>query len=169
MYRVRTPGYTSSDQAMRWALPDRVFFACGACHILAHAFLERHGQPEWEVTWIKPAPGFTGNHIFVGARDWVFDYHGYSDRERFLRHSWKRARRLWPGWEATLVVLPRAVLISERQSRTFDGLWLREPEQFLHDALPRARRYVERFPEPRHWSGIREHTGLADRLLVRTR
>jgi hypothetical protein len=28
---------------MRWALPDRVFFACGACHILAHAFLERWG------------------------------------------------------------------------------------------------------------------------------
>jgi hypothetical protein len=23
---------------MRWALPDRVFFACGACHILAYAF-----------------------------------------------------------------------------------------------------------------------------------
>jgi len=39
MYRVSTPGYRKSNQAMRWALPDRVFFACGACHILAYAFL----------------------------------------------------------------------------------------------------------------------------------
>ena len=27
----------------------------------------------------------------------------------------------------------------EVRSRTYDGLWLRGPEQFLHDALPRAR------------------------------
>lgn len=133
---------------MRWALPDRVFFACGACHILVHAFLERHGSAEHEVTWIKPATGLTGNHIFVGAGDWVFDYHGYADRENFLRHTWKKARHLWPSWEATLVPLPRGVLVSEKTSRQFDGLWLREPQQFLHDALPRARRFLDRFPGP---------------------
>jgi hypothetical protein len=32
-----------NNAAQRWALPDCVFFffACGACHILAFAFLER--------------------------------------------------------------------------------------------------------------------------------
>ncbi|MBS0538159.1 MAG: hypothetical protein JSR47_05355 [Proteobacteria bacterium] len=148
MYRVRTPGYSKSDQEMRWALPDRVFFACGACHILVHAFLERYGDAAFGVTWIKPVPGHTGNHIFVGAGDWVFDYHGYADRETFLRHTWKKARHFWPGWNATLVVLPRNVLVSEEASRRFDGLWLREPGQFLHDALPRARRFLSRFPGP---------------------
>ena len=44
MYQPRTPGYRKSDAVMRWALPDRVFFACGACHILAYAFLRRWGQ-----------------------------------------------------------------------------------------------------------------------------
>jgi hypothetical protein len=30
----------------------------------------------------------------------------------------------------------------------YDGLWLREPSQFLHDALPRARRFLDRFSAP---------------------
>ena len=147
MYQPRTSDYSKSNAAMRWALPDRVFFACGACHILAHAFLERYGGPEQDVTWIKPAAGYTGNHIVVGTGDWVFDYHGLSGRTAFLAHVWRTAHRRWPGWDATLVPLPRDVLVSESKSRAIDGLWLREPGQFLHDALPRARRFLDRFDE----------------------
>jgi hypothetical protein len=147
VYQPRTPGYHSQDLVKRWALPDRVFFACGACHILAHAFLERHGRPEHEVTWIKPAAGYIGNHIIIGTADWVFDFHGYSRRDAFFDHAWKKGRRLRPGWDATLVPLPRDVLISGMRSRQFDRrLKLREPGQFLYDALPRARRYLDRFP-----------------------
>ena len=102
---------------MRWALPDRVFFACGACHVLAHAFLERHGDHDTQVLWLKPATGFTGNHIVVGKAFWIFDYHGYSDRESFLSHTVKKARRCWPGWNATLIPLPRDV--PEARSRLF--------------------------------------------------
>jgi hypothetical protein len=40
------------------------------------------------------------------------------------------------------------VLISEARPRRYDGLWLREPQQFLHDALPRAERFLDRFPAP---------------------
>lgn len=145
MYQVRTPGYSKKNQAMRWALPDRVFFACGACHLLAHAFLERHGRPEHEVTWIKPSAGHIGSHIFVSTADWVFDYHGYRNRERFLEHAWRQARRRWSGWDATLVVLLRDVLTCEAKSRTFEGLWLREPHAFLHDPTSRARRFLDRF------------------------
>ena len=118
MYRITTPGYRKSDQSMRWALPDRAFFACGACHILAHVFLERYGDQDVEVLWIKPAPGF------------------------------RKARQWWHGWHATLVPLPRDVLISEARSRAYDGLRLREPGQFLYDAFPRARAYLGRFPPP---------------------
>jgi len=46
------------------------------------------------------------------------------------------------------VALPRDVLVSEAKSRTVDGLWLAEPGQFLHDPVPRARRYLDRFPAP---------------------
>lgn len=148
MYQTRAKGYSKTDQTKRWALPDRVFFACGACHILAHAFLRRYGTPAMTVLWFKPAAGHIGNHIFIAGGDWAFDYHGYSGREHLIAHSFIRARRQWPGWNAALVELPAEVLISEEKSRQIDGLWLREPNQFLHDALPRADAFLDRFPAP---------------------
>jgi hypothetical protein len=116
VYQPRTPGFTKRDPVKRWAVPDRVFFACGSCHILAHAFLERYGAAEHDVTWIKPAIGYWGNHVFVSSADWVFDFHGYSRREAFLAHVWKRSRALWPGWDATLVAF-RVSCWSVRRNR----------------------------------------------------
>lgn len=83
MYRIRTSGYSKQDPDKRWALPDRVFFACGACHILAYAFLERYRVPEMKALWLKPNSGYSGNHVFVATDDWIFDYHGYSDCRRY--------------------------------------------------------------------------------------
>ncbi len=50
MYRIDEA--KKRDAKSRWALPDRVFFACGACHILALAFLERYGSSALKATWI---------------------------------------------------------------------------------------------------------------------
>jgi hypothetical protein len=135
-----------ADPVRRWHRPDRQFFANGACHILAFAFLERYAAAGFRARWIKPAAGFTGNHIYVtnGAR--AFDYHGFSCEERLIALAFRRARRFFPGWDATLIDLPVEVLVSERKSREIDGLWLREPNQFLHDALPRAQMFLDRFP-----------------------
>jgi hypothetical protein len=55
-----------------------------------------------------------------------------------------KANRWWPGWNSTLIELPPDVLVSEAKSRTYGGLWLREPKQFLHDAMPRAELYLDR-------------------------
>jgi hypothetical protein len=77
MYRL-APGIKQNPEK-RWALPDRVFFACGACHILAYAFLQHFPDRGFRALWIKPAPGFTGNHIVVTSDDGAaFDYHGFS-------------------------------------------------------------------------------------------
>jgi hypothetical protein len=97
---------------------------------------------------MKPLDGHSGNHIFVTDTKTAFDYHGYADLQRLLAHTYAKAGRWWPGWTAELIELPVDVLVSEEKSRRYDGLWLREPGQFLHDALPRARRFVERFPAP---------------------
>ncbi len=137
-----------SDLAGRWALPDRVFFACGACHILAFAFLETYPSSGFAPVWIKPRAGYTGNHIVLVSGAEAFDYHGYSRWERLLAHTWRKAARWWPGWDADLIALPKEVLVSEALSRTHEGLWLREPGQFHHDALPRARAFLARFPSP---------------------
>ena len=143
MYRIS--GKIKRDPERRWALPDRIFFACGACHILAFAFLERFDDARLRALWLKPAPGFTGNHIVVDGGGWVFDFHGYSRRDAFLAHHRRKAGRWWPGWRATSIELPRDVLVSEVRSMSYEGLRLREPGQFLHDPLPRAHAFIDRF------------------------
>jgi len=114
MYRV--PKAVKSDPVRRWNLPDRVFFACGACHILAVS----------------------------GER--AFDFHGHSHWPSLLDHARRKADRWWPGWHCDLVALPLDVLVSEEKSRCYDGLWLREPGQYLHDAHERAKGFLDRFP-----------------------
>ena len=141
--------------AKRWALPDRVFFAAGACHILAYAMIERCGSAGKLVEWIRPVDGFTGNHIFVSSAGRAFDYHGVSDRTALLAHYWRRAQQRYPGWNATLIVLPPDVLVSTSKSRTYEGLWLREPSLFLQDPMPRAHAYLDRV------LGSRVSTGCA--------
>jgi hypothetical protein len=151
MYRIG-PGIKQHPER-RWALRERMFFACGACHILAFAFLERYPRAGFVPIWQKPAAGFTGNHIFVTRDNLAFDYHGYSDRSRLIAHTHAKANRWWPGWDCEFIELPKEVLISEAKSREYDGLWLREPLQFLHDARPRAERFLDRFPPPgQHFS-----------------
>ena len=144
---VLTPG-VRQDPVRRWSLPDRVFFACGACHILAYAFLKAYPTSGFTPLWIKPADGFVGSHIVVVRNDMAFDYHGFSNWSRLLKHTESKASRWWPGWSAQLIPLPMDVLISEPKSRAYDGLWLREPKQFLHDAMPRAERFLRRFQRP---------------------
>ncbi len=141
-------GSTKRDPTLRWALPDRVFFAAGACHILAYAVLERFPGAGFRAVWVRPVTGFTGNHIVAVRGGAAFDYHGWSDWPRLLAHMRAKAGRWWPGWDCTLVDLPEDVLVSEAKSLTRDGLHLREPRQFLHDAMPRARRFLDRFPGP---------------------
>ena len=130
------------DLEGRWALPDRIFFACGACQVLAYAALQTF--PGFKAIWIKPHQGYIGNHIVAVSGDTAFDYHGFSDWSTLLAHMRGKARRWWPGWDAELIELPPDVLISEAKSRTYQGLWLRQPDQFLHDAMPRAYRFLDR-------------------------
>ncbi len=148
MYLPRTKNYNKLDPVMRWNLPDRVFFACGACQVLAYAFMQRFKLPDAKAIWIKPDNGHTGNHIYVSFGDQVFDYHGYSLQEKFISHYWKRSRQRFPDWDAVLIELPIDVLISNEKSRTYDGLWLRQPDQFLENAMPRALAYLDKFPSP---------------------
>jgi hypothetical protein len=125
----------------------------------AHAFLEIYRDLEFQARWIKPASGYIGNHIYVTDGVVAFDYHGLTTEARLLSLAFRRGRRFFPGWEATLVDLPADVLVSEARSRTYEGLWLREPNQFLYDAMPRARVFVQRFGDLR-----RDIVDLRDRL-----
>src|SRR5229473_771510 len=73
-----------NDPLRRWHRPDRHFFANGACQVLAFAFLERYPDMGFHARWIKPAAGFTGNHIYVTDGINAFDYHGLTTEQRLL-------------------------------------------------------------------------------------
>ena len=141
MYLLR-PGI-KDDPWRRWNLPDRVFFAAGACHILAHAFLERFSASGFSPIWVRPREGFTGHHVFVANGDLTFDYHGYLPRGRLVAHYTRRARRLFAGWDAELVAVSIS-LVNRTEAKTI-GMDIREPGQFLHDALPRAHHFLDHF------------------------
>jgi hypothetical protein len=91
MYRL-APGIKRGP-VRRWTLPDRVFFACGARHILAYAFLERYPESGFRPLWIKPVPGFTGNHIVALRGDAAFGHRGYSAWTRLLSPIQRKVRR----------------------------------------------------------------------------
>jgi hypothetical protein len=78
-----------NDPLRRWHRPDRHFFANGACQVLAFAFLERYPDMGLHARWIKPAAGFTGNHIYVTDGINAFDYHGLATEQRLLAFSFK--------------------------------------------------------------------------------
>src|SRR5262249_57988031 len=87
-------------------------------------------------------------HIVASDGEVAFDYHGYSGLAALVAHTRAKAARWWPGWNAELIELPPDVLVSEAKSPTYDRLWLREPRQYLHDALPRAHAFLARFGAP---------------------
>ena len=76
-------------------------------------------------------------------------YHGLTTEQRLLAFGFKRGRCFFPGWDAALVNLPTDALVSERHSRQIEGLFLREQKQFLYDALPRARKFLDGFGDLR--------------------
>jgi hypothetical protein len=129
------------DLARQWALPDRVFFAAGACQVLAYAAWRSYGYAGFMPRWVRPCAGFRGNHIIVTDGETAFDYHGWSSLQNLLDHTHRKANRWWPGWSFDLLDIAPDALISEEKSKAL-GCHMREPGQFLHDALPRAQAFV---------------------------
>ncbi|MGE8131899.1 hypothetical protein ACQKQD_33760 [Methylobacterium sp. NPDC080182] len=124
----------------RWALPDRIFFGYGACHILAGAYLERPPLKNFYGERIVPFSEQPGNHIYVTDGVITFDYHGYSLRERLLSHH----SRVWltqrESWICEIVPVDFDLLsTTDLNERKMLG-----PDQYLHDAVPRARAFIER-------------------------
>ena len=122
----------------RWHRPDRIFFAHGACHILAGVFLADPPAPGFHGEWIVPQDGFPGNHIYVTNGQIAFDFHGYSVRERMISRYWAAHRDRYPGWAAEIVKIDFPLLdTAALNARNHLG-----PDQFFGDPCPRARRFI---------------------------
>ena len=133
------------NPARRWALPDRVFYGHGACHILAGVFLERYPESDFEAVWIKPWEQLSGNHIFVTNGKIAFDYHGYSVLERLLTHHQKGWASRYTDWGADVIPVDFPLLdTSELNAREMRG-----PNQYFGDVIDRTRRYLSRVDHER--------------------
>jgi hypothetical protein len=137
MYRMK-PGVKKNPER-RWALPDRVFFGNGACHILAGVYLQAPPLPGFHAERIIPGDGFAGNHIYVTDGTVAFDYHGYTLRNRLLRYytnNW--AGEYAEGWHCRLEPVDFDLL----STQTLNARKMLGPNQYLFDPIPRAQRYL---------------------------
>ena len=132
------------DPVKRWHQPDRRFFACGACPILAHAFLETYQSSGYYAVWIKPENGYSGNHVFVTDGEYTFDYHGYSTLSKLKHHCLKRNEHYFPGWSCGFVRID--VNLNSRETHDI-GMFTLMSSEFLYDALPRAISFVLRYKD----------------------
>ncbi len=143
MYKLK-PG-TKQDLERQWRLPDRIFFGYGACHILAHAYRLRFAHSRFYAVWIRPGPGHRGNHVVMTDGKVAFDYHGYSCYDRLVAHHFRQYESEYSGWSGDLVRV--AGCLAEPSAMAVIGMQVRGPWQYLHDALPRANHFLDRFAE----------------------
>lgn len=136
---VLKPGI-KKDLPRQWALPDRIFFGHGACHILAGVYLEQPPLPGFHAERIVPIGNFSGNHVYVTDGVIAFDYHGYSRRNRLLDHHGRSWSTQHHGWRCEIEKVDFSLL----DSAALNVRKMRGPDQYLHDAIPRARRFLER-------------------------
>lgn len=154
------PG-TKQDPVRRWNLPDRAFFGHGACHMLAYVFLERFPSAGFYALWIKPGLGYHGNHVFVTDGIIAFDYHGYCGLDRLVSHHIGKYSRQYPGWNAEICRVDGD--LSKPQEMAEVGMHVRGASDYHHDALPRARDFLNKYDDQHqeHVPSVEDH--LSDR------
>lgn len=77
----RTPR-ERADQLVSWQRSDQAFFAAGACHILAFAFLDAFPAAGFRPVALREngAP----NHVYVTDGTWAFDHAGWTREAEIL-------------------------------------------------------------------------------------
>ena len=126
------------DPVRRWALPDRIFFGHGACHILAGVYLTDPPLPGFYAERIVPDADYRGNHVYVTDGTIAFDYHGYACRDRLLAHWARTWSRVHADWSCRIEPVDFDLLSTPALNR----IRHRGPDQYLHDPIPRARRFI---------------------------
>lgn len=130
----RTPEQVA-DPVLAWQRSDRLFFAAGACHILACQFTRRH--PGFVVVQIRPLAGHGGSHLFATDGTRAFDFNGWSGESDLIRCNVDASRLESPGWDYELV---KAEGDFDRFCRSIRH---RTPAQYPGDVLARADRFID--------------------------
>jgi hypothetical protein len=143
VYRAR-PGI-KKDHQRRWALPDRIFFGHGACHILAGVYLGDAPLPGFYAERVMPHADLPGGHMYVTDGVIAFDYHGYSQRRRLLEHHHRVWASMHPGWSCDIEVVDFPVL----GAHALNARKMLGPGQYWENPIPRARAFIQRVDHAR--------------------
>ena len=135
------------DPVARWNLPDQLFFAAGACHILAGTYLRWFASDGVWAEWIRPHNRSRGSHVYVTDGRREFDYRGWADRAALLASHRSDRLAADPAWGADLVRVDFDLL----DTAQLNARDMRGRDQYLHDPLPRAIAFIGR--RARHGSG----------------
>jgi hypothetical protein len=146
----------SAELRADWERPDHVFFMWGACHVLAHVFLELYPQSGFQAFVIYPAEGLLGKHVFVCRDQLAFDARGYRPRQKLIADFVQLQRTRSPGWEARLTEIPPPV-VTAAFCRRYRHLNFHE---FFADPRDRARDYLARLA-PLHFPGCHRRASFA--------
>lgn len=151
---VLGPGI-KKDPERRWALPDRIFFGHGACHILAGVYLDDPPLPGFFAERVIPRDDRPGGHAYVTDGTIAFDHHGYAARDRLLAHHERGWRSRYEDWRCDVIPVDFRLL----DTIALNARRMRGPDQYLHDPVPRARAFIAR----------RDHAGAAARARLLAR
>jgi len=129
------------DLEASWLRSDFEFFAAGACHVLASAFLGEYPNLGYCAILIESKPPQRGTHVVVANTRWVFDANGFTEREPYFQEYFALQRERDPSWSAALVELdedPAGWDFCRRRGH-------RHPSQFWRDPTERARAFIASF------------------------
>ena len=103
---MRTPE-ESRDVLLSWLREYMVFFAAGACHILAHMFLLHNLNEDFDLIYAKPVNKQPGNHMYVSGRTWAFDFNRWSLEKDLLKVNETFAKDRYPKWNYERIVIEK--------------------------------------------------------------
>lgn len=129
------------DQLLSWKREDVAFFAAGACHILAYAFMETYPEAGFRAVGLWSRGARDPGHVYVTDGTWAFDHDGWTSEAELL--SVTRATTPDAGFRAGPVHGDLDAFCTRHHHR---------PRRlFAFDPWERALRYLAQFPAPGDW------------------
>jgi hypothetical protein len=139
----RTPA-ERADQMLSWNRDDVRFFAAGACHILAFAFLVAYPEAGFRTVGVWAGGQAHPMHVYAADGQCAFDFDGWTPVDELLTVT--RAAEPDAGYEQRVIDTDLPAFCREHNHR--------DRPYYAFDPWERALRYIAQFPTPKEHRAI---------------